>query len=61
MLYQFESQSDLLIIGFHFFLFGLLVGIALMRIPLRQLKKQVRTLNRELEKEYEYNAMPLDK
>lgn len=54
---MFETIGDFLAIGFHFFLFGLLSGILLMRIPIRQLKKQVRSLSRELEKEYEYNAL----
>lgn len=51
--------SDLLYLGFHFFVLGFVAAWLLLRLWIRDLKKEIKSLSRELEKEYEYNAFSL--
>ena len=56
---QTEFTSEVLQIGFHFFVLGFLVAWFFLRLWIRDLKKEIKSLSRELEKEYEYNAFSL--
>ena len=59
MLLQIEFSSDLLTVGFHFFVLGFFIAWLFLRLWIRDLKAQIKSLSRELHKEYEYNAMRL--
>jgi uncharacterized membrane protein (DUF485 family) len=56
---QTELTSEVLQIGFHFFILGFLVAWFFLRLWIRDLKKEIKSLSRELQKEYEYNAFSL--
>jgi len=61
MLFQIEQTGDLLYAGVHFFLLGFIAAWLLLRLWIRDLKAKIKSLSRELEREYEYNAMVLTK
>lgn len=59
MFLQIECTSDLVSVGFHCFVLGFIAAWLFLRLWIRDLKAQIKTLSRELEKEYEYNALQL--
>jgi hypothetical protein len=57
MLFQLLDDERAVFIAFHFFLAGLFAGIFLMRSYIQKLKKNIRELERELQREYEDNII----
>lgn len=59
MLFQLLNDDRAVFIAFHFFIAGIFAGIFLMRSQLRKMKKNIQSLERELQKEYEDNIIHL--
>ncbi len=59
MLFQLLNDERAVFIAFHFFIAGLFAGIFLMRSHIQKLKKNIRELEQELQREYEDNIVPL--
>ena len=57
MLFQLLDDERAVFIAFHFFLAGLFAGIFLMRSYIQKLKKNIRELESELQREYEDNII----
>ena len=59
MLFQLLNDERAVFIAFHFFIAGLFAGIFLMRSQIKKMKKNIQSLERELQREYEDNIIHL--
>ena len=59
MFMQLLNDERAVFIAFHFFFAGVFAGIFLMRYQIKKMKKNIQSLERELQREYEDNIIHL--
>ena len=59
MFIQLLNDERAVFIAFHFFIAGMFAGIFLMRSQIKKMKKNIQSLERELQREYEENIIHL--